>query len=173
MIKKRVENDRKLIQINFFIKNKKGISPVIATVLLIGIVIMLGVIIFLWLKNMQQETITKFGDTNIVIVCEEIEFKASYSEKTLFISNVGGKVPIYDLNIKMLSDGGHKTNNLREMSENWPKQGLNQGATFLGKINLDESVTKINLIPILLGSSTKGEKKFICDERQGIEIDIQ
>jgi len=163
MIKKEV---KKISQ-----KNRKGLSPVIATVLLIGIVIMIGVIIFLWFKNMQQETITKFGDTNIELICDEIDFDTSYSEGNLYISNKGN-VPIYNINIKMISDGSYETDSLREMSDDWPNEGLNQGATFSGIINLESGVTKIKLIPILLGSSTKGEKIFICDENQGYEIEF-
>ena len=41
-------------------KRKKGLSPVIATVLLIGIVIALALIIFLWFRGTMKPAITKF-----------------------------------------------------------------------------------------------------------------
>lgn len=157
-------------------KNKKGLSPVIATVLLIGLVIMIGVIIFLWFKNMQQETITKFGDTNVELICDEVAFDASYSGGNLYLSNKGN-VPIYNMNLKMSGDGSYTTNDLRTLTdgnpgdEEWPSEGLNQGATFSTPIDSGGG-TEIKLIPILLGSSAKGEQPFTCDESQGFSIDV-
>jgi len=150
---------------------KRGLSPVIATVLLIGIVIMIGVIVFLWFKNMQQETITKLGDTNVELICEEVVFEASYSNGILYILN-NGNVPIYDMDLKSTSEGSHETNSMRDLSTSWPSAGLNQGSTFSGGINIEAGTTKIKLIPVLLGSSAKGEKTFVCDERIGYEMDI-
>ncbi|MAG78897.1 hypothetical protein CMI40_00795, partial [Candidatus Pacearchaeota archaeon] len=40
--------------------NKKGVSPVIATVLLVAIVVIIGLIIFQWFRGMTQESIIKF-----------------------------------------------------------------------------------------------------------------
>jgi len=45
--------------------HKKGLSPVIATMLLIAIVVVIGLIIFLWFRGMTEEAITKFDGTNI------------------------------------------------------------------------------------------------------------
>jgi len=39
--------------------NKKGINPLIASVLLIGVVIVAGVIIFVWGTNLQKTTIDR------------------------------------------------------------------------------------------------------------------
>ena len=142
----------------------------IATVLLIGIVVMIGVIIFLWFKNLQQETITKFGGTNVELVCDEVRFDASYSEKVLYISNTGN-VPIYSMNIKISGEGSYETESISGLST-WPSQGLNQGAAFSGVITINNGADKIRLIPILLGSSTEGEKAFTCEERYGHEIDV-
>ena len=38
--------------------NKKGVSPVIATVLLIAIVIVIGLIIFLWFRSLTKDALT-------------------------------------------------------------------------------------------------------------------
>jgi len=150
---------------------KKGLSPVIATVLLIGVTVMMGVIIFLWFNNMRQETITKFDGTNVESICEEVRFEASYSGGNLYISNKGN-VPIYNMNLKKSGEGSYETDDLENIpSSNWPPQGLNQGSAFSGTINVD-GANKIKLIPILLGSSAKGEKSYVCDERLGYEIDV-
>jgi len=150
---------------------KRGVSPVIATVLLIGMVVVIGAIIFLWFKNMQQETITKFGETNVELICEEVVFDASYSGEKLYVSNIGN-VPIYSMNVKVSKDAGYNTESIKDATENWPSRGLNQGAAFSGAIELGEGAEKIRLIPVLLGSSAKGEKTFVCEERHGYELEI-
>ena len=61
---------------------KRGVSPVIATVLLISMVVIIGIIIFLWFRGMVGETVTKFGK-NIELACEDVVFDASYSTSTL------------------------------------------------------------------------------------------
>ena len=153
--------------------SKRGISPVIATVLLIAMVVVIGLIIFLWFKGMTEETITKFGGTNIKLICADVSFEASYSGEMLSILNIGN-VPIFGMKIKIFKDGSHLTKNLKDLSENWPELGLNQGGTFSGDISSEvESGDKIILMPVLIGSSEKGEKTFMCEEQYGYEILIK
>ena len=49
---------------------KRGVSPVIAVILLIALVVVIGVIIFFWFKSMTQEAVVKFENENIKVVCE-------------------------------------------------------------------------------------------------------
>lgn len=137
---------------------KRGISPVIATVLLVAMVVVIGVIIFLWFRGMTEEIITKFGGTNIELVCNDVSFDASYLGGILSLSNKGN-VPIYGMKIKTYGEKSHNTVNLDSF------QGLNQGGTFSGDISSEVGSSKnIVLIPILLGSSDEGKKIFVCDE---------
>jgi flagellin-like protein len=153
---------------NFFLHiPKKGVSPVIATILLVGIVIMMGIIIFLWFKNLQKEAITKFGDTNIELVCDEVSFDASYSSGQLYLLNTGN-VPIYSFKVKTSEEGSYKTENIEDLTQ-WPK-GLNEGRTFSSQINLDANAEEIKLIPVLLGNSKKGHKSFVCGEQYGVTL---
>jgi len=154
--------------------NKKGVSPVIATVLLIAIVIVIAIIIFLWFRGLNEETITKFGGTNIELVCEDAAFDADYIGGNLYISNLGN-VPIFSFQVKSSWQGGHQTNEITELAqEDWPEVGLNQGGTFFGAIQFETTPEKIVLIPILRGSSDAGEKNYECGElRYGHEIIIQ
>ena len=143
---------------------KKGISPVIATLLLIALVIIIALIVFQWMKGFTKEAITKFDGTNIDLVCNDVQFDASYSKDTqeLTISN-SGNVPIYNFDVKAEYAGGHDTSNLGET-------GLSQGGVI--SVPFDASdYNKIILIPILLGVNKEGEQKTqACDERQGKEI---
>jgi len=149
---------------------KRGISPVIATVLLIAMVVIIGLIIFLWFRGMGTETITKFGGTNIELVCNDVQFEGSYNAGTLYITN-NGNVPIYSMKVKIEGDGSHETKDVTDLSGNWPSSGLGQGGVFSGSVSV--SGDKIILIPVLLGESDSGKKPYTCDENQhGLEITI-
>lgn len=149
---------------------KKGLSPVVATVLLIGVVIIMGVIVFLWFNGMKEETITKFGGTNVELVCNDLIFSASYSGGVLYITNTGD-VPIYSMNVKTSDGGSYDTHNIRDLEfsggVDWPSNGLNQGSAFSGTISLDGT---IELIPILLGTSDTGETTYVCEEMYSKEL---
>ena len=150
-------------------KGKEGLSPVIATVLLVAMVIVIGLIVFLWIRGMTQETITKFGNQNIQLVCNDVYFEADYSGNTLYISN-SGNVPIFGMKVKIVEAGGHTTEDLREDSK-WPEVGLNQGGVFSDSIDYDGE--EIILIPVLIGNSEQGKKTYVCDENQhGYKINI-
>lgn len=144
---------------------ERGLSPVIATVLLISMVVVIGLIIFLWFKGMTQESITKFDGTSIELACNDVVFGASYSSGVLSISN-DGNVPIYGMKMKVFEEKGHNTMNLNRF------QGLPQGGTFSGSILSDiGNADKIILTPVLLGTSDQGERTFSCDEKQyGYEL---
>ncbi len=155
---------------------KKGLSPVIASVLLIAIVVVIALIIFMWFRGISEEAITKFGDKNVKLVCGDVKFEATYSNDFLSISNTGN-VPIYNMNVRILSPGAHTTDNLKApkiLGENdWPGSGgLNQGAAFSAQITIPGGATEINLIPILLGKSDKGEEIYECEDRYGFKISL-
>lgn len=150
--------------------NKKGVSPVIATILLVALVMIIALIVFQWMKGFTKEAVTKFDGTNIELVCDDIQFDASYSDGTLTISNLGN-VPIYNFNVKSEFAGGHDTLDLK--TENPDFNGLSQGGIFSGDIPFTNEPTTITLIPILLGVNKDGEQKTqACEERQGKKIFI-
>jgi flagellin-like protein len=150
---------------------KKGISPVIATVLLVAMVVVIGLIIFLWAKGFQEEAVTKFGGENIEITCGRVSFEADYSQsRTLSLSNLGN-VPIFGINAKIYEDGSHETKDLGEIS-NWPDVGLLQGATFSGNMGTSLDAEKVVLIPILIGTSDRGSQIHICGDEFGKEIQV-
>ena len=150
--------------------NNKGVSPVIATILLVGIVMVMGLIIFVWLRGLAGETITKF-DKNAELVCGEIQFEASYSIGELSISNIGN-IPIFQMKVKIYNKGNFETSNLNTLTESWPDVGLNQGTSFSDTISFSDA-EKIVLIPVILGSSKDGKKTFTCDvARFGYEISL-
>ncbi len=151
---------------------KKGVSPVIATILLIALVVIIGIIIFTWLRGMTKEAITKFDGTNIELVCEDVSFDASYSSGTLSVSNFGN-VPIYSMNLKMEGFGSHDTQEIKTLSNKWNENGLNQGGVFSDSID-SSGYEEITLIPILMGVDSEGTKQtHTCDDRYGFKIFVQ
>jgi len=155
------------------INRKKGLSPVITSILLIALVVVITSVVFLWFRGMVEEGVTKFGK-NIKLVCEDVNFEASYSSGTINIVNTGN-TPIYRVNIRIISDGGYQTKDIKEMNggDEWPDQGLNQGGSFSGNIGSElGSSERIMVFPVLIGTSSQGKKTFTCEADYGKELDI-
>ncbi len=80
--------------------NKAGISPVIATVLLISIVVVAGVIIAIALLGFGGDQSYKFGNPVEEVCREGVSFDASLSGSELTIENTGSvgilKIKAYD-----------------------------------------------------------------------------
>jgi flagellin-like protein len=151
--------------------NKKGVSPVIATVLLIALVVIIALIVFLWFRSITQEAIVKFGDQNVELVCEDVQFIATYNSATgtLSVSNTGN-VPIYSMNVKISKTGEYKTEDISEMDIGWPTIGLRQGGSFSGTLEVSNPI-QITLIPVLLGTTKQGtEETHVCADRYGYDL---
>ncbi|MFQ5531209.1 MAG: archaellin/type IV pilin N-terminal domain-containing protein [Candidatus Nanoarchaeia archaeon] len=160
--------DRKEVILN---NKNKGISPVVATVLLIGMVVVIGLIIFLWFRGFVGSACEKF-DRNCELTCENVQFDTNYdtSSSNLFVSNIGD-VPIYGFKVEMSRDGSFTTEDIRDFSSGWPTYGLGPGKTFSTPLDIGSSDT-ITIIPVILGSSNSGEESFVCEDRFGFEIPI-
>ena len=149
---------------------KRGLSPVIATVLLIGIVIVIGLIVFLWFRGISEEAITKFDGTNVKLVCDDIQFQAQYSSGKIFITNIGN-VPIYRMKAELSGGGSFSTVTLGDSDSSWPNLGINQGEVYSGSLSASGSNAAV-LIPVLIGTSESGEKTYTCEERHGYKVDL-
>ncbi len=143
---------------------RRGISPVIATVLLIAITLVMALIVFLWFRGINQEAITKF-DKNVKLVCEEISFSATRSGTTVYVTNTGN-FAIYKMKAKISSSSSHSTIDI----PGWPETGLNQGEVYSGSITGLGTNDRLTLIPVLLGKTEKGNKAYTCEERYGLDV---
>lgn len=155
------------------LQNRSGLSPIVTTVLLIILVIVVIAILFLWFRGMVEEGVVKFGK-NIQLVCDDVDFEASYSSGSINIVN-NGNIPIYRVNIKISNDGSYQTKNIKDFSVgiNWPTNGLNQGGTFSGNIQSEVGTAdKIIVSPILIGTSGEGKKTYVCEGQYGKELSI-
>ena len=153
-------------------KNRKGVSPVIATVLLVAMVVVIGLIIFLWFRGITEEAVTKFGGRNIKLVCEDVEFLSDYSVGTLSISNIGN-VPIFGMKVRISEQGSYETLDIRDLPVDWPEIGLRQGGTFSGNLISEFSgAEQVSLIPVLMGTSSRGNQIYVCEDRYGQDLII-
>ncbi len=151
------------------IKKKRGISPVVTSILLVAMTIVLVSIVFLWFRGLVEESVTKFGK-NIKLVCDDVQFEASYSSGVLSVVN-NGNIPIFRLSIRMSQGGSFQTKDITDLSSSWPEIGLDQGGAFSESINIG-SANKITVFPVLVGTSSKGKKTYVCEGAYGKEIDV-
>lgn len=152
-------------------RSVRGVSPVVATVLLVAITIIIALIVFLWFRGLKGETCIKL-DQNIELVCRDVEFFADYNNGELYVSNTGN-IPIFGMKVKIEELTGFTTLDL--ISKGWPGIGLNQGNSFSVSISAEAATAEsITLIPILMGScGSDGDKTYVCAERDyGYKINI-
>jgi len=132
--------------------NKKGVSPVIATVLLVAIVVILAVIIFLWARGFTEEIVQKSGKPPYQ-VCDEIQFEANVYNGQLQIINTGD-IPLYNLEIKIKGGG----------SETVQKWESNIGIGKSENIPLDRSGDQVEVFPVFLGTTGNTRKAHTCTD---------
>src|SRR3989344_3914752 len=131
-------------------KDKRGISPVVATVLLIGIVVVAAVIIYLALYNFGGEVCKKFNGT-CDSACSEVQFDVGFSGGKVVIDNTGN-VGIHKLNIKT-------------------DEGDIESCTVDVAIGRSKTVSSCSLgdsaIPVILGNDEEGlEVEYVCDDAE-------
>ena len=148
-------------------QKKKGVSPVISTVLLILIVIVLALIIFLWAKGFIKEAITKeiAGTEKLAEqYCKDIVLASTPTSNIGFKNN--GNVPIHKFDLKLI-----KTDGSSELKEVYGDEGrVNPGLTTTTTISCNDC-DEIKVIPILLGKGENGGiKELRCPESQAITL---
>jgi len=146
------------------VRRKKGLSPIIATVLLILLVMSLASIVFLWARGFIGEQIEKFGRP-MEDQCKLIDFDVD-----LIKSGVGdaleivnhGNIPIHSLEIKKFLGGNSEVGKF--------EFNIDKGGTARGDVLLrmkDGSLPKtITIYPVLVGSvvGRESNKIFTCME---------
>jgi len=136
---------------------KKGLSPIIATILLITIVVVLALIILAWALMFFGEVVEKevggvkkSGDQ----VCGEIDLQASLSGSMLSLVN-RGNIPIYDIEIRT---GGFGRVDIRRASDEagWNGLGVGHSNTISGVSG------EVELIPVIKGVVDNQMKLYTC-----------
>ena len=147
--------------------NKKGLSPVIASVLLVALVLVLAAIIYLWARAFIPETVEKFGET-IENSCPNVAFSATYSTTGGLRVQNNGNVPIYGVQYGVEREGSLNYEDLIQTP-------IATGGFKVYNPTIEaSSKDTIRVIPILLGKSSDGElKAFSCgeDSAEIIQVD--
>lgn len=141
-------------------ENKKAVSPVIVTVLLVAIVLVLAAIIFLWARSFVQEDVQKFNQPASTI-CSEVNVAISLDATGLKIVNNGDRVPIYKIELVTNTNGNKNIISYPTELNLQP-----QGSTSID-INAYQNV--VGIIPVLLGTKAGQQTSYVCDKN---EIDL-
>jgi len=148
---------------------KKGLSPVIASVLLIMLVLVLAALIFLWARGFISEQVEKFGQP-IANLCTSVDFavelvRGNGADKLEVVNR--GNVDIFYLDIKKYKQGNSETGKF--------KFSVDAGEARTEEIELvmedETSPEKITVYPALIGT-VKGKssnKAVVCND-QGKDI---
>ncbi len=144
--------------------NKKGVTPVVSTVLLIMIVVILAVIILLWSRGFIKEKILKF-DKPVENVCSEVGIKTFINDDNSYGFTNTGNVPIYSVNLKTSNSDGSSTIDSIKTSAN---PGI---SVMLGETGTYQEGNEIKIIPVLLGKTKAGAvKEYTCPENTAIVV---
>src|SRR3989344_331343 len=137
---------RRGLIINFY---KKGISPLIATILLIGFVVVIGGIVIFWGRNFIKEKAEKEGVlAEEQLKCENIDIEIKGIDKitkNIIIENKGNDI-IDGFILRVVSGGSGAEKILQKLE---PLKIINIGYSF----SLSENA-KIDLIPSLKPEGT-------------------
>lgn len=156
---------------------KKAVSPVIATVLLVLIVVVLGTIIVLWSQGFVKEAVTKSIGSETKTTqqfCSEVSIQSILNNDNSFGFKNIGNVPVYAFNVKLVgkNTGGSETKKIEYSNGG----GVNPGFSTLvqkdsgGYYNYDD-YSEVKITPILLGKTKKGGlQEYPCPEINGINI---
>jgi len=137
-------------------QNKKALSPIITTILLILVSLVLAGIIFAWAKSFGSEQVAKF-DEPIENSCVDVRLQAAITGANSVSVINQGSIPVYKLRFLIEGDG----NSDKEDKEvNIIAGGATSVTTIANLIGKE-----VTLMPVLLGTlkddSTKSEE-FPC-----------
>ncbi len=146
---------------------KRGLSPVIASVLLIAIALVVATMIFIWAKNFVKEKTLKF-DEPIENSCQNVKFSAEADlnsadeELTISVNNIGN-VAIYGAEIRRKIAGSNEN-----LGAGYFDNGLSPGigkSIVLDVADKDVRISdELSIIPILLGETKDYNKPHVCSD---------
>jgi len=143
--------------------NKKGVVPIVATVILIAIAFTLAGIIFLW----AQSFIVALGPVGLS--CEDVNFEAGVfceaGSEDCFLDILNrGNVELHGFEIKEFGPGSILVRGTVEES-------IDIGGSSSIKLNENyETGTKILIVPVVLEETVGSEEFFTCEDKFGVEF---
>ena len=158
---------------------KKGVSPVVATVLLIVIVIVLATIIFIWARGFLSESATK-GDRVVESSCEDINFEVQIASSAsqcnngngwaIDINNIGN-IPIYGIKVLKYDDSTGSIDDLALADETFVGGTVTVGrSSYVCMAGTLSTGDKFRIIPKLLAEKESRKIAYTCPEKDGQTI---
>ena len=142
--------------------NKKAISPIITTVLLVLVAMILAIIILFWARGFISEKISKFipaqsQDRPVAEACESVSLSVAITgAKELSIINQGD-IPVYKLGVRVKDNGGQAT------IVEYETIGLDPGQSKLLATPTQTLTGGVSIVPILMAKSEKtGTVEYNC-----------
>lgn len=154
---------------------KRGLTPIIATVLLVAVVITLASIVFIWALGFIEEGVQKNGQP-IERVCDDVRFEAGIvmqgSEYVLEINN-RANVPIYGFNLRLIGEG---TVRIQEILPGTLESGQSTQIALSQEAFpefYDGASNQLTVVPILVGEESSGiEKQYNCPDSTGFDVEL-
>ena len=144
-------------------RGKRAVSPVVSTILLIGIVFVLAAIIFLWARGFIKEEVEKFGEP-ATRSCDKIDFNVEINGNNVFVTN-RGNVPIYKFAVNEFREGRSDIVYSEPINLDIGESG-NFSETF------GSDISKIIVTPVVLGKTKNLIKEYVCGEEMGKIIEL-
>jgi len=144
--------------------DKKGLSPIIATLLLVAVVVTLSAIVFIWAGRFIPEVISKQG-MPAEQACENLVLSATFEGGKVIITN-SGNIPAYGISLFAKSRGRSERFDLegsvmagtsREFSSGIDEDGNTKSLRFDGPESME-------IIPGILGEGETGKKVYKCEK---------
>ncbi len=151
---------------------ERGVSPVVATILLIAIVIVIALIVFLWLRGLTKESVQKFNK-NVELACADVSFSADYfaTDQVISLSN-DGNVPIKNFFVKKIGAGNTDSVKLSEVDPTFVGLPAGQAKDAAFPSIRTNGYDTLKIVPVLLANSNSGEVEHICDDQYGVEVSL-
>jgi len=155
---------------------KRGLTPVVATILLVALAIIIAVIILLWARGFMKEIIEKSiagKSERIENFCGDLSFSADVfltdSKLEIGVTNTGD-IPIYGVQITKVDETKGSKVNTGQIILNGGS--LTSGESSSGEVNSGipfEEGDSVLIVPILLGEVKEQKTWYVCDEQYGAE----
>ena len=152
--------------------NKKGLSPIVATSILIVIVILLAIIILIWSRGFIKEAVIKEiagNSKRAEEFCREIGMRGFVNEDDTFGFENTGTIPIfaYRINSELKESGSSKITRVG----NDQGGSVNPGDTvIISNFQPYKDYDSVKIIPVLLGKVEGSTQSYDCPEINGIDI---
>lgn len=151
---------------------KRGLSPIVATSILIVIVIILAIIILLWARGFIDEAVIKEiagSEKRAEDFCREVKMRAIINDDDSFGFENSGSVPIFAYKVQTEKDGNADVVRI----DNNQGGSVNPGFSVIVDYSSVEPYSfyeSVKIIPILLGKTEGSTQEFECPEINGILI---